>query len=99
MTQDSGTEPSTGLLDGLLHEQYHSDGDLVVFRCSECGYASLSLGGLHGHIERHRGYTRFNIQVPFTRTSMANVPRLMEYTEVLRVSEAQEISIEEVEGL
>jgi hypothetical protein len=82
-----------------LHEQYESDGDPVLFRCTECGYISLSLGGLHGHIESHRGYTRFNIPIPFTKTSPGNVDRLMEYTEILRVEETEEIVLDEVEGL
>jgi len=86
------------LLD-LLHEQYESDGSTVLFRCSECGYISLSLGSLHAHVERHRGYTRFNIQVPLTKTRMANMNALMERTEIVRVDETSEISLEEVEGL
>lgn len=84
---------------GLLHEQYESDGGLVLFRCKECGYVSLSLGGLHGHCEKHRGYTSLNIQIPFTKTSMANVDELMKLTEVLRVDETTEIGLKEVEGL
>ena len=83
----------------LLHEEYESDGRLVLFRCTECGHTVLSLGSLHAHCETHRGYTRFNIQIPFTRTSMANVDELMELTEVLRVDETTEISLSEVEGL
>jgi len=82
-----------------LHEQYESDGSTVLFRCTECGYTSLSLGGLHAHVERHRGYTRFNIQIPFTRTAFANVDELMQRTEVLRVDETSEIGLKEVEGL
>lgn len=82
-----------------FHEQHEIDGDLVLFRCSECGFASLSLGTLHAHVERHRGYTRFNIQVPFTKTSLANFEELMEYTEVLRVDETSEVSLEEVDDL
>lgn len=83
----------------LIHEQYESDGDLVLFRCAECGYTSLSLGDTHAHIEGHRGYTRFNIQIPFTQTAMANVDRLMERTEVLRVTETEQIPLDMVEGL
>jgi hypothetical protein len=59
----------------------------------------MSLGSIHAHCEQHRGYTRFNIQIPFTKTSMADFDRLMEYTEVLRVEETSEISLTEVEGL
>jgi hypothetical protein len=83
----------------LLHEKHESNGDLVLFRCTECGYVSFSLGGTHGHIERHRGYTRFNIPLPFTKTSPAKVDELMERTEVLRVTDTEEIPLDEVEGL
>lgn len=86
-------------LERLLHEQYKADGDLVLFRCTECGYVSLSLGWLHGHIERHRGYTRFGIQLPLTKTSPGNVDELMKRTEVLLVEDTSEVSLDEVEGL
>lgn len=82
-----------------LHEEYESDGDLVLFRCTECGQTSMSLGSLHAHIEGHRGYTRLGIQVPFTRTSVANANELMKRTEVLRVDETTQIEIDDVEGL
>lgn len=78
----------------LLHEQYEVDGDLVLFRCTECGYISMSLGWLHAHIEKHRGYTRFNIQLPLTKTSVANVDQLMERTEIITVTDTSEISYE-----
>lgn len=83
----------------LLHEQYDADGDPVLFRCSECGYRSQSLGALHGHIEGHRGYTRFNISIPFTNTSLGDYETLMAYTEILRVTDTERISREEVDGL
>lgn len=61
------------------------------------------------HLDEHRSfprsyrdtprYTRFNIQVPFTKTSAGDFDRLMEYTEVLRVEETREISLDEVKGL
>jgi len=86
-------------LTDLLHEEYEADGDLVLFRCTECGYTTLSLGGLHGHIEGHRGYTRLNIGIPFTKTAMGNVDELMKRTEVLRVDETEAISLDRVEGL
>lgn len=87
------------MLRDFLHEQYESDGDLVLFCCRECGHTDLSLGGLHGHCERHRGYTRFNIQIPFTKTSMANVDELMKLTEVVRVRDTEVIDIDDVAGL
>ena len=82
-----------------LHEQYDADGRLVLFRCTECGYISLSLGGLHVHIESHRGYTRFNIQLPFTGSSQGDFGALMDRTQVLRVDDVTEIDREEVDGL
>jgi len=83
----------------LLHEEYKADGRLVLFRCRDCGYTSLSLGDCHAHIERHRGYTRFNIQIPFTKTSIGNANALMDRTDVLRVADTEEIELAEVEGL
>lgn len=83
----------------LLHEEYTSDGKPVLFRCTECGQTRQSLGSLHAHIEKHRGYSRFGIQIPFTKTAIANVDELMKRTEVLRVSELEAISLNEVEGL
>ncbi len=59
----------------------------------------MSLGSLHAHAETHRGYTRWNIQVPFTKSSPANATELMKLTEVLRVEATEEIAIQEVEGL
>lgn len=82
-----------------FHEQYEANGNLVVFRCTECDHASLSLGSLHAHIETHRGWTRFGIQIPFTKTAIANADQLMQYTEVVRVDETSQISLEEVDGL
>ena len=83
----------------LLHEQYEIDGDLVLFRCRECGHTSMSLGSLHAHVETHRGYTRFGILVPFTKTSIADGDELMERTEIVRVTETESISLAAVEGL
>lgn len=98
----SGSEASMSRLlspSDWLHSEYESDGELVLFRCRECGLTSMSLGSLHAHVERHRGYTRFGIQVPFTRTAIANFPELMKLTEVLRVEETTEVELNEVEGL
>lgn len=84
----------------LLYEEHRTgDDELVIYRCSECGQLDLSLGSIHGHIEGHRGYTRFGIQLPFTSTSMGDYDRLMELTEILRIDEMTEISIEEVDSL
>lgn len=83
----------------LLHEVYEADGQLVLFRCTECGHTSMSLGSLHAHIEGHRGYTRLGIGIPFTKTAIANTDELMKRTDVLRVDQTSEISLGEVEGL
>jgi len=85
----------------VLHEHYvtESTGDTVLFRCKECGCTSMSLGALHAHIEKHRGYTRFNIQIPFTETAMANGGELWRRTEIVRVADTETVSRSEVEGL
>ncbi|WP_181693292.1 hypothetical protein [Natronomonas sp. LN261] len=83
----------------LLHEEYDVEGDLILFRCRECGQTSMSLGALHGHCEKHRGYTRWGISLPFTESSPGNFDQLMELTEVLRVEETAEIDLEDVDGL
>lgn len=67
------------------------DAHFELYRCTECGKMSVSLGWLHGHIERHRGYTRLGIQIPFTKTSPANVPELMKCTEVIQVTDYQTV--------
>jgi hypothetical protein len=83
----------------LFHEQYNAGGDPVLFRCRECGHLSLSLGSLHAHIEKHRGFTRFNLQLPFTKTSPGDFKRLMDKTEVLRVTDTVATTLSEVDGL
>jgi hypothetical protein len=78
------------------HEEYYDETDhLVLFRCRECGLTSMSLGSLHAHVEGHRGYTRFNIQIPFTKTWIGDFEALMDRTEVLRVEEMAEIDLDE----
>lgn len=71
--------------------------EIVLYRCTECGKLSVSLGWLHAHIEGHRGYTWLGIQIPFTKTAVANVSELMKRTEVLRVEEYDVVSLDEVE--
>jgi len=82
-----------------MSEQYESDGDPVLFRCRECGRIEQSLGALHAHIETHRGYTRVNIQLPFTASSPGDFEELMNRTEVLRVSSVHTISLSDLDGL
>jgi hypothetical protein len=64
---------------------------LHLYRCTECGNVSDSLGRLHAHAERHRGL--FGIQLPWR---YGDFDALMEFTEVLEVS-AQTADLEEVE--
>ena len=35
------------------------DSDIEIYRCTECGKISVSLGWLHGHIEKHRPIWKF----------------------------------------
>jgi len=79
------------LLD-YLHEQYETaDGRPVLFECTECGYRSQSLGRLHAHCEKHRGL--FGFQLPWR---YGDFEALMELTEVIRVDETTNITINEV---
>jgi hypothetical protein len=82
-----------------LAPQYDTDelDQIIVYRCTECGAVDVSLGSLHAHIERHRGYTRLGIQLPFTKTAIANVDELMKRTQILRVEDYSEVSEAEVE--
>jgi hypothetical protein len=79
----------------LLHEQYETaDGRPVLFRCTECGYRSQSLGSLHGHAEKHRGW--FGFQLPWR---YGDFEALMELTEVVAIEASEAVSLKEVEGL
>lgn len=84
---------------GLLHEEYEADGDTVLFRCRECGYTSLSLGGLHAHCEKHRavGFGPFKLIVPPWR--LGDFDALMDLTDVVRVSDETRIQLDDVEQL
>jgi hypothetical protein len=79
----------------LLHEQYETaDGRPVLFRCTECGYRSQSLGYLHAHVQNHRGF--FGFQLPWR---YADSDALMELTEVVAIEEQAPVGLAEVEGL
>jgi len=81
-----------------LHEQYEADGDLVVFECDNCGYTSLSLGSLHAHIEGHESFIGWvSRMLPLVGEDY--VEPLMDDTNVLRVSQTEDIELNEVEGL
>lgn len=72
--------------------------DAVIYRCTECGKTSVSVGWLHAHIEaKHTGFGPFNIiPNPF---AIGNYDNDMTMTEVLRVTEAESIPIEEVDDV
>lgn len=55
---------------------------IELYRCTECGKTSVSIGWLHAHIERHRGL--FGLQWPWR---VGDYEALMEMTEVIRVSD------------
>lgn len=81
-----------------FHEQYESSGNLVVFRCTECGYTSMSLGSLHAHVEGHwstLGWFKWHTY----QWLKPDENKWMDFTEVLRVDETTEIVLDDVEGL
>lgn len=53
-----------------------------IYRCTECGAQSLSIGKLHAHIEKHRGL--FGIQWPW---NVGDADELMDYTEIILLEE------------
>lgn len=69
---------------------------VTVYRCTECGKESVSVGWLHAHIEaKHTGFGPFNlIPNPF---ALGNFDRDMEKTEVLRATDPERVTIHEVE--
>lgn len=80
-----------------LHEEYYThDGELVLFRCKECGYTTLSLGFIHAHVEQHWPYLKWFVHfLPWT----GEWDDWMQHTEVLRVDAYSETELSEVEGL
>ncbi|AGB38062.1 hypothetical protein [Natronococcus occultus] len=76
-----------------------NDSNTVLFRCTECDHTTTDVASLHAHCEKHRGYTRFGIQIPFTRTSAGDFNALMEYTDVLRVEDTTKISLKDIDRL
>lgn len=65
-----------------------SEGIEKIYRCTECGKVSVSLGWLHGHIEgRHHGFGPWNI-IP-NPLKIGNFNACMEKTEVLIIKEYQ----------
>lgn len=78
----------------LLHEEYEADGDLVVFRCTECGEHYLSIGSMHAHANGHLGI----LGALYHHLPVVGDPfsPAMERTEVLRVTETEPIALQEV---
>lgn len=72
--------------------QKTSDREIVIYGCTECGYMSTSLGWLHAHVERHRGF--FGLQLPWR---YGDREELMKMTQVLRVEDVSEVDLEEIE--
>ncbi len=68
--------------------------ELVVYRCTECGHQSLSLGSLHGHAERHRGW--HGLQWPW---NWGDADALMDYTQVLHVTDYTEYRLDSTDEL
>lgn len=57
----------------------------TMYRCTECGALSLSLGKLHAHAEKHRG-TFLGLQLPW---KVGDPNELMEYTEIIELEEKE----------
>lgn len=68
------------------------DSEFVVFRCKECGKTSVSLGWLHAHAEKHRGF--FGFQLPW---KYGDVYELMGLTDVVKVTECETVELSEDE--
>jgi len=84
----------------ILHEQYETrDGDPVYFECAECGFRSQSLGGLHAHVEGHwnfLGWIRWHL-IGWITSSDGN--KWMNYTNVVKVTDTDHVSLDDVKGL
>lgn len=59
-----------------------------IFECTECGNSYFTLGGLHSHAEKH---TSFSLT--------PNVDDLNSLTRVLKITETEEVDLEEVQGV
>lgn len=59
----------------------------TIYRCTECGKLSRSLGGLHAHIEKHRPVWQF--------WKMGSAGFLVERTEVVIVDDCRRMPYKE----
>lgn len=73
----------------------HQTSQIVLYRCTECGKVSTSLGFLYGHAEKHRGF--FGFKLPW---KWGDFDALMELTEVIEVTDyaVHDISAKEVDA-
>lgn len=61
--------------------------DFTIYRCTGCGYVQNAektgaIGAFHAHAEKHTGFL-----------SIANVEKLMQYTQKLRITEYEKVPI------
>jgi hypothetical protein len=61
-----------------------SNDTIELYRCTECGKLSVSLGWLHSHIERHLGWGPWKMLPP---PLPGNADALMDKTEVIQVTD------------
>ena len=53
--------------------------EIQIYRCTECGKLSVSVGWLHGHIEKHRPLWKF--------WKIGSTDDLQERTEIITIEE------------
>jgi hypothetical protein len=69
--------------------------EFVLYRCTDCGKVSVSIGWLHAHIEnKHFGFGPWNI-IPDLR-KMGDFKADMTKTDVIRVTDYEHADIDEV---
>lgn len=77
-------------------EEASDQEEIVLYRCTDCGKQSVSVGWLHAHIEKH--FAWLGLFIPPWK--LGDFDRLMEKTEILRVTEYEYLeSIQEVEHI
>jgi hypothetical protein len=75
--------------------QQNKHEEFVLYRCTDCGKVSVSVGWLHAHIEsKHFGFGPWNI-IPDPR-KMGNFDADMTKTDVIRVTHYEHADIGEV---
>ena len=80
-----------------MSDQSREDDDqLIIYRCTECGHLSTSLGYIHGHAEKHNpGLDPWGL-IPDPRKT-ANPDHLNTMVEAVRVEEFTTHHPDEVE--